>query len=57
MPIVQVHPLRLRHPHRRLGDVRLAVVDPSPDASTIELRNRFTATDAFRVVASPAECR
>jgi drug efflux transport system permease protein len=30
--------------------IRLAIVDPSPDASTIELRNRFTATDAFRVV-------
>jgi ABC-2 type transport system permease protein len=30
--------------------IRLAVVDPSPDASTGELRNRFSATDAFRVV-------
>lgn len=30
--------------------IRLAIVDPSPDASTIELRNRFTATDAFRVL-------
>jgi ABC-2 type transport system permease protein len=33
-----------------IADIRLAVVDPSPDASTLELRNRFTATDAFRVV-------
>lgn len=30
--------------------IRLAIVDPSPDAATIELRGRFTATDAFRVV-------
>lgn len=30
--------------------IRLAIVDPSPDASTIELRNRFSATDAFRLV-------
>jgi ABC-2 type transport system permease protein len=33
-----------------IADIRLAIVDPSPDASTLELRNRFTATDAFRVV-------
>ena len=33
-----------------VSGIRLAIVDPSPDASTIELRNRFTATDAFRVV-------
>jgi ABC-2 type transport system permease protein len=33
-----------------ISDIRLAIVDPSPDAATIELRNRFTATDAFRVV-------
>ena len=33
-----------------ISAIRLAIVDPSPDAATIELRNRFTATDAFRVV-------
>jgi ABC-2 type transport system permease protein len=33
-----------------ISDIRLAIVDPSPDASTIELRDRFSATDAFRVV-------
>jgi ABC-2 type transport system permease protein len=33
-----------------ISDIRLAIVDPSPDASTLELRNRFSATDAFRVV-------
>ena len=33
-----------------ISAIRLAIVDPSPDASTLELRNRFTATDAFRVV-------
>jgi ABC-2 type transport system permease protein len=30
--------------------IRLAFVEPSPDATTVELRNRFAATDAFRVV-------
>jgi ABC-2 type transport system permease protein len=30
--------------------VRLAIVDPAPDASTLALRNRFAATDLFRVV-------
>jgi ABC-2 type transport system permease protein len=33
-----------------ISGIRLAIVDPSPDAATIELRNRFSATDAFRVV-------
>jgi ABC-2 type transport system permease protein len=33
-----------------ISDVRLAIVDPSPDASTIELRNRFAGTDVFRIV-------
>jgi len=32
-------------------DVRLAVVDPSPDATTLALRSRFTATGTFRTVA------
>lgn len=30
--------------------VRLAIVDPAPDEATLALRNRFTATDTFRVV-------
>ena len=30
--------------------VRVAFVDPAPDAATLELRNRFTATDLFDVV-------
>jgi len=33
-----------------ISGIRLAFVDPSPDASSIELRNRFAATDAFRLV-------
>jgi ABC-2 type transport system permease protein len=31
--------------------VRLVVVEPAPDAATIELRTRFGATDLFEVVA------
>lgn len=31
--------------------VRLAIVDPAPDEATLELRNRFAATDTFRLVA------
>jgi ABC-2 type transport system permease protein len=30
--------------------VRLAIVDPAPDDATLELRNRFTSTDTFRLV-------
>ena len=33
-----------------ISAVRLAIVDPSPDASTLELRNRFAGTDVFRLV-------
>jgi ABC-2 type transport system permease protein len=32
-------------------DVRLAVVDPAPDATTLAIRARLTATDMFRTVA------
>lgn len=32
-------------------DVRLAIVDPTPDATTLAIRNRFAATDAFRTIA------
>lgn len=31
-------------------DVRLAVIDPAPDATTLAIRNRFMATGTFRVV-------
>ena len=34
-----------------VNTVRLAIVDPQPDASTIELRNRFTAAGVFTIVA------
>jgi ABC-2 type transport system permease protein len=32
-------------------DVRLAIVDPMPDATTLELRNRFTGGGVFRIAA------
>ncbi|MBX6331965.1 MAG: ABC transporter permease [Gemmatimonadaceae bacterium] len=32
-------------------NVRLAIVDPSPDYATLALRTRFAATDVFRIVA------
>jgi ABC-2 type transport system permease protein len=32
-------------------NVRLAIVDPAPDHATLALRNRFAATDNFRLVA------
>ena len=32
-------------------DVRLAIVDPTPDATTLELRNRFLSSGMFRIVA------
>jgi ABC-2 type transport system permease protein len=32
-------------------DVRLAIIDPSPDATTLAIRNRFIATGTFRIVA------
>lgn len=34
-----------------LSAIRLAFVDPSPDASTLALRDRFAATDLFRLVS------
>ncbi len=33
-----------------IRDVRLAVVDPTPDASTLALRNRLEGTGVFRIV-------
>jgi ABC-2 type transport system permease protein len=32
-------------------DVRLVIVDPAPDAATLALRDRFSASGVFRVVA------
>jgi ABC-2 type transport system permease protein len=32
-------------------DVRLAIIDPAPDATTLAIRNRFSATGTFRTVA------
>jgi ABC-2 type transport system permease protein len=51
MPLVQVvlFGYALRSDVR---NIRLAVVDPSPDAATLALRNRFTANDRFRIVAT-----
>ena len=33
-------------------DVRVAIVDPSPSAATLELRQRFAGTDVFHTVAA-----
>ena len=50
LPIVQV--LLFGYAIRNdVKDVRLAIVDPSPDAATLELRGRFAATETFRAVA------
>lgn len=35
-------------------DVRLAIIDPTPDATTLAIRNRFAATGVFRIVAIAA---
>ena len=53
MPLVQVilFGFALRSDVR---DVRVAIVDPSPDHATIALRNRFASTPRFRVVATGA---
>lgn len=50
MPLVQVvlFGYALRSDVR---EVRLAVVDPSPDAATLSLRSRFTGSGRFTVVA------
>ncbi|HEY9229661.1 MAG TPA: ABC transporter permease [Gemmatimonadaceae bacterium] len=50
MPLVQVvlFGYALRSDVR---NIRLVVVDPVPDASTLALANRFAGTDRFRIVA------
>lgn len=50
MPIVQV--ILFGYSIRTdVKDVRLVIVDPTPDATTLELRNRFNAAGTFRIVA------
>jgi ABC-2 type transport system permease protein len=51
MPLVQVvlFGFALRSDVR---DVRVVVVDPTPDYATIAIRNRFASTPRFRVVAT-----
>ena len=50
LPVVQV--LLFGYAIRTdVDNVRLAVVDPAPDAQTISLRNRFAAAGVFRTVA------
>lgn len=51
MPLVQVvlFGFALRSDVR---NIRLAIVDPSPDYATLGLRDRFAATRRFRIVAS-----
>ena len=53
MPLVQVvlFGFALRSDVR---DVRVVIVDASPDHATISLRNRFASTPRFRIVASAA---
>ncbi len=49
MPVVQVmlFGFSIRTDVR---DVRLVIVDPTPDATTLEIRNRFAAGGVFRIV-------
>lgn len=56
MPLVQVllFGFALRTDIR---DLRMTVVDPTPDALTIDLRNRLDATPRFRVVSVSASPR
>jgi len=50
MPVVQV--ILFGYSIRTdVKNVRLAIVDPSPDATTLEIRARLVATDMFRVIA------
>jgi ABC-2 type transport system permease protein len=50
MPIVQV--ILFGYSIRTdVKDVRLAIVDPTPDVTTLELRNRFSAAGTFRIIA------
>ncbi|HEU4748151.1 MAG TPA: ABC transporter permease, partial [Gemmatimonadaceae bacterium] len=51
MPLVQVvlFGFALRSDVR---DIRLVVIDPSPDHETLALRDRFRSSDRFRIVAT-----
>lgn len=52
MPLVQVvlFGFALRSDVR---DIRLVVIDPSPDHETLALRDRFRSSDRFHIVATP----
>lgn len=56
MPLVQVilFGFALRSDVR---DVRVVIVDPSPDYATIAIRNRFASTPRFRVVATSSSSK
>ena len=50
MPVIQV--ILFGYAIRTdVEDVRLVIVDPSPDHATLALRSRFAATDIFEIVA------
>jgi len=50
LPVVQV--LLFGYAIRTdVDNVRLAIVDPAPNDTTLELRNRFAAANVFRIVA------
>lgn len=53
MPLVQVvlFGFALRSD---VKDVRIVIVDPSPDYATLAIRNRFAATSRFRIVETSA---
>ena len=53
MPLVQVvlFGFALRSD---VNDVRIVIVDPSPDYATLAIRNRFAATSRFRIVETSA---
>src|SRR5678815_5119543 len=56
MPLVQV--LLFGYALRTdVRDLRVAVVDPTPDAVTLRLRNRLDATPRFRIVSVSASTR
>jgi ABC-2 type transport system permease protein len=51
MPVVQV--IMFGYAIRTdVNEVRLAIVDPVPDAATLGLRSRFAATDTFSIVST-----
>ena len=56
MPLVQV--LLFGYALRTdVRDLRVAIVDPTPDAVTLRLRNRLEATPRFRIVSVVSSAR